>query len=317
MSKQSVSVVYQLLEFIKQNTDKDHPATQANLRETAGEELASLYMGDKGTFSRRLRELGDAYNRDEEGQVLPREDWKIVYPGYEKNEDSGSRNGKIYYAHEVSDYEMDLVLSFVRETPGLNSEEKKSLEKRLVDTLCSKYYKYSENRDGAIIRRLDNESEIAPSDIEKEELLDKLRIIREHILSKHMLELTVLEDDTLSDKDRSIRISPYRLIYSEKRFWMIGNIHERPRENSRGKSYTDVLTSVRVDKIKSIGTAHTPYETEIYSFMNPALERNHHYKRISHARRETKARENYIITCKLKQLDEMTDLKLEHMKDIR
>ncbi len=121
MSKQSVSMVYRLLEFIKQNTDKDHPATQAKLREIAGEKLAALYMGDKGTFSRRLRELGDAYNRDEDGQVLPREEWKIAYPGYEKTEDSGSKNGKIYYAHEVSDYEMDLFLSFVRETLGMNS----------------------------------------------------------------------------------------------------------------------------------------------------------------------------------------------------
>ena len=316
MSKQSVSMVYRLLEFIKKNTDKDHPATQANLREAAGEELASLYMGDKGTFSRRLRELGDAYNRDEKGQILHKKDWKIVYPGYEKTEESGTKNGKIYYAHEVSDYEMDLILSFVRDTPGLTSDEKKSLEERLVNTLCSKYYKYCDDRDGALIRRLDNECGFKPSDKENEELLNTLRIIREHILSKHMLELTVRGDDNSVDDVQRIRISPYRLIYSDKQFWMIGNIHERPRENSHGNDYTDVLTSVSVDKIESIGTAHTPYETDIYSFMNPVIGPNRHYKRISRARRKTKARNNYIIRRNLEKLDETNDIQLEHMKDI-
>lgn len=56
-------MVYRLLEFIKHNTDRAHPASQAALRKIAGEELSNKLMGDKGTFSRRLSELADAYNR--------------------------------------------------------------------------------------------------------------------------------------------------------------------------------------------------------------------------------------------------------------
>ena len=107
-------MVYRLLEFIKHNTDRAHPASQAALRKIAGEELSNKLMGDMGTFSRRLSELADAYNRDENGKVLPKEKWKIVFPGFNKPEGSKSRNGKIYYSHEVSEYEMDFLNFFDR-----------------------------------------------------------------------------------------------------------------------------------------------------------------------------------------------------------
>ena len=94
MSRQSMRSVYRLLEFLKKNTDKDHPATQAKLRELAGEELSGKLMGDKGTFSRRLGELADAFNRDEDGNILPKDEWRIVYQGYNKENVNG-KNGKI------------------------------------------------------------------------------------------------------------------------------------------------------------------------------------------------------------------------------
>ncbi len=84
MSKISLKYAFKLLEFIRRNTDKDHPLTQAALRELADTQMgagaSSDLMGDKGTYARRLHELADAYNTDENGAVLPKDEWKIVFP---------------------------------------------------------------------------------------------------------------------------------------------------------------------------------------------------------------------------------------------
>ena len=90
MSKSSFSNVIKLLEFIRRNTDKDHPATQDALRKLMGEDAAKEIMGDKGTYARRLNEFADAYNTDENGGILPKEKWKIFFPGYGRSKDSGA-----------------------------------------------------------------------------------------------------------------------------------------------------------------------------------------------------------------------------------
>lgn len=303
-------MVYRLLEFIKHNTDKAHPATQAALRKIAGEELSDKLMGDKGTFSRRLSELADAYNRDDNGKVLPKDKWKIVFPGFNKPEGSKSRNGKIYYAHEVSEYEMDFLIDKIRSSNCMTQKEKESLEERLVNALCSKYYKPLDYGKNALVRFIGDTDEDYKSTTDKEEVAKKLKIIREHILSKHMLELSIcnLGDD--------IKVSPYRLLYDGRDFWLIGNWHERPRDDVNWYSYTDVLTSINVNMINRLVTAHTPDETFIHWTMTKHLMPNQSYTRESFANRETKARYNEIVNAKLEKLDELKELKLEHMMDL-
>ena len=327
LSKQSLSKVYRLLEFLKKNTDKNHPATQAKLREMAGDELSAGIMGDKGTFSRRLRELSDVYNRDERGEILPQASRKIVFPGFDKPEGSNSKNGKIYYNHEVSDYEMDLLVKLIRETPCLTHVEKESLEERLISTLCSKYYKPFEGREGALIRsvnvriRTDPEDTVADdtaTDDENSEIEESLKIIRENILRKRMLEFDVRYPDSLGrEREKSIRVSPYRLLYSNGLFWMIGNWHERPIQGEKFCWYTDDLTAIRVDKMSYIKTAHTPDETYIHWCMtNYHLLPRQSHTRISYANRETKARYNEYILRALEKLDSMEEVELEHMEDL-
>lgn len=306
-SKQSISLVYRLLEFIKKNTDKAHPASQDALRKIAGKELSDKLMGDKGTFSRRLTELADAYNRDVNGNVLPKEKWKIVYPGFNKPEGSKLRNGKIYYAHAVSEFEMDFLIDKIRSSNCLTQNEKDSLEERLISALCSKYYKPLDKGKNALVRFIGGDDE---STTDNDEVAKKLKIIREHILSKHMLELSI------RDMDNNIRISPYRLLYDGKEFWLIGNWHERPQDDVKWNYYTDALTSINVSCIDELQTAHTPDETFIHWRMTKDLMPKQSYTRISYANRETKSRYNEIINAMLESLDGLKDLKLEHMKDL-
>ena len=314
MSKQSISCVFRLLEFIRRNTDRKHPATQADLRRLAGEEAARAMMGDKGTFTRRLREIGDAYNRTEKGELLSKEEWKVVYPGYDRPEGTTGKNGKIYYAHEVSDYEMDFLLSQIRKTPCLTAEEKESLEKRLTGALCSRYYQASDNGNGALIRSVNEE--VSAPDASGPELSGKLKIIREHILRRKMLELEA-DQDGEQKKSGMIRVSPYRLLYSDCAFWLVGNRHEQPQSDVPWPWYTDVLTAFRVDRIHTLRTAHTPDRTFIHWKMTHNNLRAESYTRESYACRETKARRNPTIVRELEQLDHMEQVTLQHMENIQ
>lgn len=71
-----------------------------------------------------------------------------------------------------------------------------------------------------------------------------------------------------------------------------------------------------LDMIDKLETAHTPDETFIHWTMTKYLIPNQSYNRTSYANRETKERYNEIVTAKLEKLDELKDLKLEHMKDL-
>lgn len=128
--------------FLKKHTDADHPMTQKALREAAGDKADEIF-GDKGTFTRRLKEIADTLNLDDDGSLLPEEKRKIIFPGY-RSKTEGSRNGKIYYRQPVSKIEMDFLIEKLRESNSFTDEEKHDLEERLIENLCSENYTYSE-----------------------------------------------------------------------------------------------------------------------------------------------------------------------------
>lgn len=302
MSKQPIKNALKLLKLLQKNTDKNHPITQSSMRELFGDD-ASEIMGDKGTFARRLREIADALNTDESGDALPEDDWRIVYPGYGKD---GGKNGKIYYNPVFTDTEMDFFIKQIRETSSFTEEEKKSMEQRLVDNLCSDYYQYQDNPREHI---LDRDKAMPGENVTK-----NIAILRDNIKAGHMVEFY----DTVFESGEKLRVSPYLLIHQEGHYWLIGNCHERKPmagENRKVNTYTDALTSYRVDLISDINTAHTPSETYVHWAMTHNALRAHSYTRINMGNRKTKARNTEIIRKKLETVINSAD-KYEHGKDI-
>jgi len=320
MSKQSIRDVIKLLSYLKYHTDKDHPVTQMQLREIIGEDKARDVMGDKGTYSRRIREIADAYNMDDNGRVKAKSAWKLVYPGYNRDDESGKRNGKIYYAQPVDNVEMNFLIQQIRQTNNFTDEEKKSLEIRLTNALCSKYYKYP--ADGAVDGSASEPVELVTAfpgeneaDADGEKLRQNISIIRQHIVDKLMVEMRLYDEDGCYMD--TLRVSPYRMIYRDGYYWMIGNCHERqPKKGDtyRNPTYTDKLTSYRIDLLDKIETAHTPAETYVHWAMTHNALRAHSYTRINNGNRKTKARYNPSINKNL--LEIFACEKYEHAKDI-
>lgn len=216
MSKKALANVYKMLDILKTNTDKNHTTSQAKLRELVGEEKANAIFGDKGTFSRRLRELADALNTDENYEIKKEEEWKIVYPGYRKR----GKNGQIYYNQPLSYFELSFLLKQIHDSVEFLNKEKEFLKERLKITTSSRYF--SEDL-------VDSQVVIIDTDIKAvgDDMVKKIVTIRNNIIRMKMIEFDV-EDN---EKAETIRVSPYKIVKRKEYYWLIGNRHAIPRED--------------------------------------------------------------------------------------
>lgn len=302
MSKKSLINVYKLLLILKLHTDKNHTISQAKLRELLGEEQAKAILGDKGTFTRRLRELADAFNTDETGDVKKEEDWTIVYPGYGK----GSKNGQIYFNQPLTYFELSFLLKQIEASAEFTNEEKLSLKTRLTKATSSQFFNADLTDSQAVIIDADKMSI-------SDDLINKIVIIRDNIIRMRMLEFDVKEQDELI----TIRVTPYKMIKKESNYWMIGNRHAIPRDDAPWNRYTEDLFSYRIDQISNIHTAHTEEVTTIHWTMTKSMMPGLPFYRDGKGI-ETKARINSKIIEQLSALEKCNyDVKFIHNDVIR
>ena len=295
MSKKSLINTYKFLSILKINTDKNHPASQAKLRNIVGEEQASIIFGDKGTFSRRLKELADAFNTDEKGEIK-QGDWEIVYPGYGKP----GKKGKIYYNHPLSYFELSFLLKQIDDSVEFSEEEKESFKMRLTKATSSKFYDRNMIESQALIVDTNHKS--------VDDITKKIIAIRENIIRMKMIEFTVEYNET----PEKIRVTPYRIIKKDSDYWLIGNRHAIPRDDVPWNRYTDDLFSYKIDLIRDIHTAHTENEAIIHWTMTKDMMPGKPFLRRG-AGRETKARYNQYINNQLDALSNCNyDIKFEH-----
>lgn len=303
MSKRSIKNTYKFLSLLKDNTDKNHRVTQHGLRKILGEEKAGEILGDKGTFTRRLRELADAFNTNETGERLPEDEWQIVYPGYGKS----GKNGKIYYNQPLSYFELAFLLEKIEISVEFTDEEKQSLKRRLSKAVSSKYFDENSVDSQAVMIDVDS-----VKSKEEQELALKITTIRDNIIRKRMLEMEVY----YNDNTELIRVTPYRILHKDGFYWMIGNRHGIPRDDKPWNYYTEELFAYRIDLIDKIKTAVTEEETYIHWTMTKYLMPHQSYSREGKGR-ETKARYNDYINDNLKSLLECNfDVDFHHNEKI-
>ena len=270
-----------------------------------------------------LKELADAYNTDDEGNVLPKKEWKISYPGYDAN--TTARNGKVYYNHPVSAEELAIIIRGIRDTHNLSSDEKQSLEKRVCKALGSRFYQTdSDKYEGCIIRDLDNEN------TDYTETEEKIKSLRRYIKARMMTDITVIEspEENGLGSTAVYQVSPYRIVKKNDIYWLIANWHERPAETApydgaymryerKFPWYSDSLTAFRIDKIKKITDAFVPSTTMVHWTMNPKnLEvYKPQERRNAGSPRRARLRDGmqYVLKC---FDDRATELEFEHCEHI-
>ncbi len=242
-----------LIDLLKRKTDYNHPMSQANLRQLPG---AEDILGYKGTFTRMLREIADVYNWDENGELLPKEEWRIVYPGYVSDKEN-PRNGKIYYNHPISEEEMSFLLSAVASTSQFTEQEKENLANKLKKELQSEHFQYDTNHEIAELYNPGNS--VIPQNIQV--LRDAIR--RGKMV--HFYECIVDEKGKLKHMDSYIRkVSPHAIVSYRGILWMFGNwTFAGIKDHFTGIYENYGISAFRVDRMEGLEIATTRDDTVI------------------------------------------------------
>ena len=156
-----VERVYKIWQFLKKNTDRNHPVTQAAMRK---DKEVGEYIGDKQTFNRLIKDMAYIMNLKGEDYKDPTA-WRICFDDFEKkyreldygnedeidveielgeypeNEDEDvMRIRNLYYNHEFSYDEINCLIEGVLACKTISSAEANYLIEKIEENLTSKYY---------------------------------------------------------------------------------------------------------------------------------------------------------------------------------
>lgn len=215
-SNEAVKTV-RLLELIKKHTGESNALSQKQLREIAVRKFGSdECLGYKDTFTRRLYGIADALNKDESGKYLPEEEQRIIFPGYRQEE--GSKNGKIYYRHAVTDNELEELLELVQTSHKWTEEEREDLVKRL-----RKEFSYEKGEKDHFVKTdsktWDYTALVSP------DVTDKLQSIRSAIDKRIKIRFTLTytkEDGEKGCDHFGCIVTPYWIVNCAHSFFLLG-----------------------------------------------------------------------------------------------
>ncbi|MBQ8165467.1 MAG: hypothetical protein IJZ96_00360 [Lachnospiraceae bacterium] len=87
-----------ILDYLRWNTDKNHPTTQEKMRCDDRYPEMDEYMGDKQTFNRLIKDMAKYYNTEDD-DFKDEKDWRIHFKDWKKMYDEGEG---LQYADEDS-----------------------------------------------------------------------------------------------------------------------------------------------------------------------------------------------------------------------
>lgn len=152
--------MFRVLDYLKRNTDREHPTTQAKMRK---DQEVSEFIGDKETFNRLIKDMARTMNSDEFGYKRE-EDWKIYfhdfkkyygddvedYDGeanfgsdeeYEEFADQTMRIDGLYYNRTFSYDEINSIIEGILSAKTLHTKAAADLIKKVEENLTTKFYK--------------------------------------------------------------------------------------------------------------------------------------------------------------------------------
>lgn len=224
------------VDYLKKHTDEEHPLhTIADIKGLFDD--MRLCAGAENTIRKRLREIAEAYNTDENERDLPQSEWRINFDGYkeqdrgedvsEENNDTdsekkdvklGSYKG-IYYIPEFSYEQIDTIIEAVQFSRTISGEEADKIISTLEEKFVSEHYKKKRGE-----HRVCKVYEKAACDREhlRENLLTIQQAIQDNVQISyrfngytHDKKLAPMRDYTRKD------VSPYYIVADNGRYFLL------------------------------------------------------------------------------------------------
>lgn len=239
---------YRILEYLRWNSDREHPVTQADMRRHS--ELKS-YMGGKDTSHNLIVNMVSAMNFDEHG-LRSSEEWKLGFRGFEDqyggelkedDDDDASELDKLcirglYYQHSFTYDEVNRLIEAVQLSGTLNTGETKALIEKLERCLTTRFYPKGPKQVCTVL---------TPELTSPEKLRENLLTIQQAIEGRRKISFffNAYRRDKQLHRVREVRdvLSPYYVATSGGRYYLLAC-----REGTTAMSIwrIDLMTEIKV-----------------------------------------------------------------------
>ena len=134
-----------LLEYLKKFTDKYNPTSMPLIDYYFKEKGCPEFFGTPNSKRRKKRELiknlANILNTDIHGNLLPKEDWAIVYDGYgEENDKDREFICNLYYNQPLASWDVNDIIKSIEHNPELDDERKNELTTKVKRYVSNKNY---------------------------------------------------------------------------------------------------------------------------------------------------------------------------------
>lgn len=139
--------VIRLLQYLKEYTDENHPASIPMIERYFSEHYWPGYFGDKNTRKNMIKEIVRVINSNEDGNLLPREEWRVVYDDFVRDNvtEPGVQHAEhhicnIYYCHPFKKDEVRTIINSITANQKLTEEERDALIARVKKVFTSREF---------------------------------------------------------------------------------------------------------------------------------------------------------------------------------
>ncbi|MBR2876653.1 MAG: WYL domain-containing protein [Clostridia bacterium] len=244
---------YRIAEYLKKNTDKEHPTTQAAMRKDL---KVADFLGAKETSNSYINQIALALNTKGDGTMSKEKDWKIVFDAF--TEVHGSRKKSknateytnieklpirnLYYNQEFSYEEIDKIIECISLSDNIDEKTAKKLIKKIKEELTTVFYEEKASSISKIENKLIVDSEYYRKNIKTiEEAIEnrvKITFYYNGIDSEKKLERESLSKEI---------ISPYYLVADKGKYYVVAC-----KDSFMGKNYKKVMSIWRVDLMTEV-----------------------------------------------------------------
>ena len=136
-----------LLQYLKEYTDENHPASIPMITRYFDEHYFKGYFGDKNTRKNMIKEMVRVLNTAQDGNLLPPEEWIVVYDDFVRDNVTEKEVAhaehhicNIYYRHPFQKEEVRSILSSIRANQMLSQEQREALLEKVSWVFTSREF---------------------------------------------------------------------------------------------------------------------------------------------------------------------------------
>lgn len=262
-----VERMFKILEYLKNNTDQDHPTSQADMRKS--EEISS-YIGHKQTFNRLIKDLAQILNSDEHG-FKKEEDWNIHFDDFKRaygdenlNEDDieelieqdSMHIQNLYYQRKFSYEEINSLIEGILSTKTLDTESARKLIEKVENHLTTKFY-----QKGAKCICKVREPELVDRQLLKNNLLMLQKAIDENVQIAFRFNGYTYNKQLEPVREKKDIVSPYYIVVSGGRYYLLA-CKEIVRNKKSIKNMSiwriDLMTEMEIATVEEMTQTRIP-----------------------------------------------------------